>query len=779
MKRLFRTFRFFLPEVFLFLTGCYIFCLPSQLFADPASTVLEDRDGNLLSARIAADGQWRFPYNPKVPYRFEQSLIQFEDRDFYDHPGVSARAVIRAAWQNSQSMSVKSGGSTITMQVARMMRKRKDRGITDKLIESIFATRIELRYSKNEIMALYASNAPFGGNVVGLDAASWRYFGRPSEKLSWAESATLAVLPNAPSLIFPGKNQKRLLEKRNRLLQRLHAAYFLDDTDLQLALSEPLPQKPYPIPQLATQLMDRAIREGQKSTVIQSTINGSLQQQVQQILYVHNLRQKSNDVHHIAALVLDLKTNEVMAYVGNTSDFSRSHEPGDIVDVIRAPRSSGSILKPLLYASALDDGIITPLTLLPDVPTYLSGFSPKNFNHTYDGAVAAKDALSRSLNIPMVRLLGDYGVEKFHQKLQRLNFKTINQAPSHYGLALILGGAEVSLWDLCNAYGRVGRELNALERNKKNDSKNASYLKGKAVKETHQQTGFSPASAWLMFDAMVEVNRPGEEAHWRELGRGRKIAWKTGTSYGFRDAWSVGVTPRYVVGVWVGNASGEGRPGLTGISAAAPVLFDIFDKLPYEGWFSKPVEMKTLSICAQSGHRVSEFCTDTIRMKLPEAALHGSACPYHRLIHVDAKEKFQVNSNCVNVTDMHHLSWFVLPAVMENYFAQHTPTYAPLPAWKEGCAPESEQNVALVYPRKNSRISVPVGIEGLPTSMILEASHRRNEATLYWHLDDVYIGSTRDIHQLQINPLAGKHKLTLVDDQGNTVSCPFEVLSGG
>jgi len=779
MKFLLRIFRFLLPELLFSLSGFYIFCLPAKLFADPACTVLQDRDGNLLSARIAADGQWRFPHNPNVPYRFEQSLIQFEDRSFYNHPGLSAKAILRAVWQNSKSMDVKSGGSTITMQLARMMRKRKERGMSDKMIEGILATRIELRYSKEEIMALYASNAPFGGNVVGLDAASWRYFGRPAEKLSWAESATLAVLPNAPSLIFPGRNQKRLLAKRNRLLQRLHDAYFLDDTDLQLALSEPLPQKPYAIPQLATQLMDRAIREGQKSTVIHSTINGSLQQQVQQMLSLHNIRQKSNDVHHIAALVLDLKTNEVIAYVGNTSDFSNSQEAGNTVDVIRAPRSSGSILKPLLYASALDEGIITPLTLLPDVPTYLSGFSPKNFNHTYDGAVPAKEALSRSLNIPMVRLLGDFGVEKFHQKLQRLSFSTINRPASHYGLALILGGAEVSLWDLCNAYGRVARELNVANSGNDNDSKSATYLKGKTGNQ-NKETGFSGAAAWLMFDAMVEVNRPGEEAQWKELGRGRKIAWKTGTSYGFRDAWSIGVTPRYVVGVWVGNASGEGRPGLTGISAAAPVLFDIFDKLPYEGWFNKPVsEMKVLAICAQSGHRVSEFCTDTIKMKLPEAALNGSACPYHQLIHLDAMEKFRVNSACVNVTDMHHLSWFVLPTVMENYYAQHTPTYAPLPEWKPGCAPEPEQNLALVYPRKNSRISVPVGMDALPTSTILEASHRRSGATLYWHLDDVYIGSTRDMHQLQVQPKQGKHTLTLVDDLGNTLSSPFEVLSGG
>lgn len=778
MKRVKRYLKFILPELFFVLLGMYTFCLPNQLFADPACTVLEDRDGNLLSARIAADGQWRFPYNSQVPYRFKLALIQFEDRDFYDHLGVSPKAVGRAVWQNSQSMKVRSGGSTLTMQLARMSRKNSDRGIWDKLIESIWATRIELNYSKEEILSLYASNAPFGGNVVGLDAASWRYFGRPADKLSWAESATLAVLPNAPSLIFPGKNQHRLLAKRNRLLTRLHTANFLDDTDLALALEEPLPQQPFPIPQLATQLLDRAIAEGHGATVIHSTVNGELQQQIQQVMMMHTMRQKSNDVHHMATLVLDLKTNEVISYVGNISDYSEGHGMGDVVDVIRAPRSSGSILKPLLYASALDEGLITPISLLPDIPTHLSGFSPKNFNHTYDGAVPAKDALARSLNIPMVRLLGDFGVEKFHQKLRRLGLSTINRPASHYGLALILGGAEVSLWDLCNAYARIARELRADERKQSNDPHVASYIQGKSNAKNTLTSGFSPASAWLMLDAMVEVNRPGEEAQWKDLGRGRKIAWKTGTSYGFRDAWSIGVTPRYVVGVWVGNASGEGRPGLTGISCAAPVLFDIFDKLPYDGWFTKPVDkMKTIPICAQSGFRLTEYCSDTVFLKLPESAMYSKACPYHQRIHLDAREPLRVNSSCADVGSMRHVNWFVLPPVMENYYAQHTPTYAPLPAWKPGCEPEPEQNIALVYPRKNSRISVPIGLEGIPTATIFEANHRRSDAVIYWHLDDEFIGSTRDIHQLQLQPMPGKHKLTLVDDQGNSISCGFEVLS--
>lgn len=777
MKWILRRLRLFMPEIVVCLLFAYACWLPERLFADPTCTVLNDREGNLLSARIAADGQWRFPHNPEVPYRFAHALMQFEDRTFYDHYGVSVKAVGRAVWQNSASLSVKSGGSTLTMQLARMMRKRDRRNVLDKLVESLLATRIELRYSKEEILAHYASNAPFGGNVVGLDAASWRYFGRPAGKLSWAESATLAVLPNAPSLIFPGRNQQRLLEKRNRLLRRLHEAHFLDETDLQLALSEPLPQKPYPIPQRATQLMDRAIQEGHSGKLVHSTIQGSLQLQVQQILQLHTTRQRANDVQHMAALVIDLQRNEVLAYVGNTSDFTDMREAGDLVDVIRAPRSSGSILKPLLYAAALDEGLITPGTLLADVPTHLSGFSPKNFNQTYDGAVPAREALARSLNIPMVRLLGDYGLEKFHQRLKHLGMSTVNRPAVHYGLSLILGGAEVSLWDLCNAYGRMGRELNAFGRNEGSDPAEAVYVMGSAAGRTHPASGFSPAAVWLMLNAMVEVTRPGEEMQWKELGQGRRIAWKTGTSYGFRDAWSIGLTPRYVVGVWAGNASGEGRPGLTGLSAAAPVLFDIFDKLPYDTWFNRPAgQLKTMAVCPQSGYRVSEFCGDTLFTALPEAVLHGAACPYHRRIHLDAKAQLRVSSACAEVTEMRQVNWFVLPPVMENYYAQHTPSYTPLPPWKPGCTPDPGQHFALVYPRPNSRISLPVGIEGTPTAAIFEAGHRRADATLYWHLDEVFVGSTRDIHQLQLQPRPGKHRLLLVDDQGNSAGCSFEVL---
>src|ERR1051325_7935443 len=254
----------------------YCFCLPSQLFKDPTSTVLEDKNGALLGAKIADDGQWRFPYDENVPDKFAKSIVEFEDKYFYRHPGFNPVSILRAFYLNIKSGEVKSGGSTLTMQVIRLSRKGQGRTVLEKIIELILATRTEISFSKKEILALYSSNAPFGGNVVGLDAASWRYFGRKPSELSWSEAATLAVLPNAPSLIYPGKNHQRLLKKRNRLLVSLWKSGEMASVSCLLAQSEPLPEKPFPLPQLAPHLLDRSTQEGMNGKVVASTLDATL-----------------------------------------------------------------------------------------------------------------------------------------------------------------------------------------------------------------------------------------------------------------------------------------------------------------------------------------------------------------------------------------------------------------------------------------------------------------------------------------------------------------------
>lgn len=753
----------------------YVNCLPDRLFNDPTSTVLLDSKGELLGAKIADDGQWRFSSENHTPKKFETCLIQFEDRNFRAHYGISIKGIVRALFQNIKHKKVKSGGSTLSMQLARIMRKNPPRTIGEKLLEMILATRIEIKYTKQEILNFYASNAPFGNNVVGIEAASWRYFGRQPDKLSWAESATLAVLPNAPGLIYPGKNHKRLLDKRNRLLKRLLDIKEIDDITYRLAISEPLPEKPLPLPQKAPHLLARLIKEGKKGKTIQSHIDAAVQARALQLLNVHAEYLHENHIYNAAIVITSVKSGKVLVYIGNTSVNTNEH--GGEVDCIMAPRSTGSILKPFLYEKCLEEGLITPKMILPDVPSHFGNFSPKNFTKQYDGAVPADKVLARSLNIPMVRLLNDYGLDKFHGDLKKAGISTLNKPAKHYGLSLILGGAEAKLWDLCGAYTHMAQTLKynynlplSIEEEKANKTKS---------KNKKQIPQMDVACIYSTFDAMVGVNRPDEDGNWRIFSSSQKIAWKTGTSFGFRDAWAIGVTPDYVVAVWVGNADGEGRPGITGIKAAAPILFDVFASLPKsKQWFTKPVaKMTKVAICRESGHRASGLCESTDTAYIPLAALNSLACPYHKVVHLSANGKYRVDSDCESVYNIKHVNWFVLPLLLEKYYKFNHPNYKTLPEYKPGCVSAvSDKSIVLLYPRPNSKIYVPIEIDGNSGKTIFEAAHRNTNTKLYWHLDDNFIGETSNIHQLALNPSIGKHRLLLVDDNGISVTVGFEAL---
>lgn len=745
--------------------------------------MLEDNKGNLLTARIADDGQWRFPEKKTIPGKFIASIIQFEDRSFFSHHGFNPAAFIRAVIQNIRAKKIVSGGSTLSMQVIRLMRNKKSRSVPEKIIEIIMALRLELTYSKREILSLYASNAPFGGNVVGIDAAAWRYFGREPEKLSWAESATLAVLPNAPSLIYPGKNQARLFRKRNRLLDQMCAAGIIDKETCELSKQEPLPGKPHAIPQLAPHLLQRAAKEGFSGQRIRSTINGHLQERVNEIIENHHRILRSNEIHNACAIVLDVNTGNVLAYVGNTSNEGKTEYEGD-VDIVNAPRSTGSILKPFLFASMLNDGELLPGTLIPDIPTQIAGYVPQNYNMTYDGAVPAKRALARSLNIPAVRMLQSYGIEKFNHNLKKIGMTTLTFTPDHYGLSVILGGAEGKLWDIGGIYASMARTLNHYTSyNGKYDVKDFHPPRYTPRETNDPDLGDIPplnaASIYYTFEAMVEVSRPDVDVSWKQYTSATKVAWKTGTSFGYRDGWSVGVTPKYVVAVWVGNADGEGRPGLVGVQTAAPIMFDIFSLLKPGKWFTPPYdEMEKVPVCKQSGCRATDICEPVSTMFIPKTGLRSEPCKYHRMIHLDASGKYRVNSNCEDVEKMQHKSWFVLPPAMELYYKTKNSSYAELPPFRGDCEITGANAMEIIYPKQFSKIYVPVELDGTLGNTVFKVAHRSATSTVYWHLDNEYIGSTQGNHQLGLRPEEGQHLLTLVDESGETLVQRFEIVSG-
>ncbi len=769
----------------LLLSILYYFCLPDPLFNDPRSTVLLDRNGELLGATIASDGQWRFPMADSLPEKFKTCIIEFEDRTFYTHPGFHLPSFFRAALQNLKEGRVVSGGSTLTMQTIRMSRKGKGRTVFEKLIELVLSTRLELRYSKDKILSHYTANAPFGGNVVGLEAAAWRYYDRSPFDLSWSETATLAVLPNAPSLIHPGRNRDALLAKRSRLIDRLLASGAIDEVSAELAKEEPLPGKPKPLPQITPHLLQRCIAEGKKGTRINSTINKNIQEHCSKLLADHIVGLKANEIHNAAALVIDLNDGNVLAYIGNAPLSLGEH--GEQVDIITAPRSTGSILKPLLFAKMLDEGEILSSMLILDIPTNIGGFSPKNFDMKYDGAVPANKALSRSLNIPAVRMLRLHGVEKFRTTLQNAGLHYINKPASHYGLTLVIGGAESSLWDIAKAYSYMSMTLNNFTQNggtyslPKSNAQHIKYFQetGSTELEPNYDPLISAGAIHITYKALLDVNRPGSEMGWENMTSSNKIAWKTGTSFGHRDAWAVGTTARYVVAVWIGNADGEGRPGNTGVSNAAPLMFQLFDALIDNEWFETPHdELIHLPVCRKSGYRPSPFCVELDTIISTQSGQRTVPCPYHKNVHIDRNSGMRTSSNCTDISNIETQSWFVLPPAVEWYYKGAHPEYRSLPPFDPKCTDLGigSSPMQVIQPRNLNIVKIPQELDGSKSVLVFEVAHRQNGSNIFWHLDDKYLGETVELHQKSIRPNAGMHVLTLVDSWGNELVERFEVV---
>lgn len=750
----------------------HLWPLPDRLVSTPYATLMLDRHGQLLDARIAADQQWRFVPVASVPDKYRLALLDFEDKRFFWHPGIDPLAIGRAAWSNLQAGRVISGGSTITMQLARLLREDPPRTFAEKAREALLALQLEWHFSKEEILGLYASRAPYGGNTVGLRAASWRYFQREPDALSWAEAALLAVLPNAPSWIHPGRNRERLKEKRDRLLVSLRDAGQLDDQDLQLALLEPLPLSPRRLPGLASHLMNTLEKSG-KGKLLETTLDAALQQRVVALAEQHGERLEREGVHNLAVVVIDHQQQQVRAYVGNIAQGNPA-EYAPAVDIAASPRSTGSILKPLLYGLMLDDGQLLPQTLIPDLPTNYGGFSPENHDQLFRGAVPAHEALSQSLNIPAVRMLKAYGSGRFHSALQRMGMSTLFRPAEDYGLTLILGGAEGRLDEITAIYARLMASASG------HTPLPVAVLRDDADHQAEPMTMLSAGAAWLTQQALRDVARPGTARQWRQFSSSQPIAWKTGTSYGLRDAWAVGSNGRYTVGVWAGNGNGEPAPSLGGAATAAPLMLDVFSLLGPAPWPEAPLsELKTVQVCEDDGYLAGGQCATRDQLA-PRLSHFQSVTPHHLRIHLDANGQ-RVHSGCEPVAAMQHRDWFVLPPAQAWFYQRHHPDYRPLPAWRADCvagalALQTEPPMALVYPHVGSAIYIPTELNGARGRAVFRAVHQSSTATLFWHLDDVFLGETRHFHERAIVAEPGWHTLTLVDSQGFRLRQRFKVL---
>lgn len=746
------------------------FSLPNVLFSDPVSCVVNDQHGTLLGARIADDGQWRFPAAKQVPEKFEQAVLHFEDEYFYWHQGFNPVAIAKAFYSNLTTAS-KRGGSTLTQQVIRLSRKNKQRTYFEKCIELLLATRLEVKFSKEKILQYYATYAPFGGNVVGLEAASWRYYGVPSQQLTWGQSAALAVLPNAPAIIYPGKNDNQFRYKRNALLEKLYLKGVIDEETYQLSLLERLPGKPLALPNEAYHFTDFVCQQNQKE-IMTSSVQYPLQKKANQISSKHQLDLQKNNIYNLSVIIVENKTQKVLAYVGNTSN---AQSPFRHVDMAQAKRSTGSTLKPFLYAAAIEKQQILPGSLLKDVPVSYNGYRPKNFNEKFNGLVPAHQALSRSLNVPFVNVLQEYGLASFYEDLQDLGLHQIDKGADHYGLPLILGGAEVSLWNLTQAFVNFKAvystyvNSSSQYRTKDIQALNYNYTQEQEKQVLKNQPSYWHASSvYFALKAMTQLERPEDINFDAILGDSQQIAWKTGTSYGFKDAWSIGMSENYTVGVWAGNADAEGRPNLTGIKAAAPLMFDIFKELPKsKDWLYPPYDdVQQVDICAFSGLPRSKACTESHLQWISSHSTAQKQCTYHTEISVDETERFEVKTNCYPVSKMKKKSVVKLSPI-EKYFTQSTGFTIP-PPLHPNCKnyTEAQKLMEFIFPRKNERILLPKSFDETHEEVVLQLAHSKT-AKVHWYIDKRYHTTTAELHETSIYLKPGNYQISVVDENGN------------
>lgn len=541
-----------------------LFPLPLPDPDKQAATVVLARDGTPLRAFADHDGVWRYPVTPEqVSPLYIQALLGYEDQWFWRHPGVNPLALVRAAWQWVRHGEIVSGGSTLTMQVARII-DPNSRTVTGKLHQILRALQLEVHLSKTQILSLYLDNAPFGGTIEGVEAASWAYLGKPAEHLSHAEAALLAVLPQAPSHMRPDRHPARARKARDKVLQRLVDEGVWSPGTAASARMEPVVARSLDPPMLAPMLARRLHNADPSARRIRSTIDANLQRAMQD--RVHSYLSRLPPRTSAALLVLDNATGATRVYVGSGS-FGSDARLG-YVDMVRAWRSPGSTLKPFLYGMALDDGLIDSGSLLLDAPQSFDGYRPGDFSGAFSGPVTAADALRLSLNVPAVDLLDRVGPARFNARLANAGLSLQLPHGAAPNLSIILGGAGARLEDLVSAYTAF------------NNHGIASAARMTQDAPVRQRRVLSPGAAWIVRRMLDEHPRPGYSADSLADSNRPPLAWKTGTSYGFRDAWAVASMPRYSIGVWIGRPDGTPMPGQYGAVTALPLLFQVADSLP-------------------------------------------------------------------------------------------------------------------------------------------------------------------------------------------------------
>lgn len=735
------------------------------------SKALYSKDGELLSAVTSSEEQWCFPLSDdRLPEKFEHCLLLYEDEYFYWHPGINLISVLKAAGQNLKAGRIVRGGSTIHMQVMRMRNRHAERNYKHKLIESISAIKFNLLHSRQYILKEWAEMAPFGGNTIGLRAASLRYYGREPDALSWSAYALLAVLPNAPGKINIAQNRAELKRRRNQLLIKLKDRGHISASDLEVYMDEDLPNELFDIPQSAYHLLQYATSIHQDRPVIESTVSGPIQHQLNKLLAEEATFMQIENIGNVAAVVINIQDNSLVAYTGN---IRGSDGRFDYVDAGRSLRSYGSLLKPFLYAEALESGTYLPDELIPDIPTAIGDFRPKNFDKKFRGAVPMGDMVTQSLNVPAVRILNRIGLQNFYLRLQQLQVEGITRGVDHYGLSLILGGGESTLWDMCRLYKGLAQSYLG-----QSDPFRPFRFMANDIIQKGPNFNYRPFVIQRTIDVMKDVVRPREERSWSLLSSAKAIAWKTGTSYGHRDAWAIGFDDQYLVGVWVGNSNGEGRFGLTGIAKAAPIMFRVLNSIKTSNRKHenpRVVMNQRLNVCIVSGKLAGQLCKDQHSIQMDELSHKYETCQYHTEVLLD-QNGYQIGSQCSDLLDSRD-TVFTLPPVMSYYYRRAMPSYSGLPPASKVCPP-ARRNIEPIYPENGLKIFLPRDAADRKNQLIAQAYHIDASSVLYWYFNDKHICKTRGghIHECIVDLSPGQYDLLLIDQKGNRSTVKFEVL---
>lgn len=732
---------------------CFVF-LPKSTTS--YSFAIYDKHEKLLCASLSNEELYHLPFSDNINEFYKKASIVYEDKAFFLHFGLDFSSIFRSSFLNIKEQKIVSGASTLTMQLARLLCKNEKRTYLQKIREAWLSLLLEIKYTKDEIFSLYASLAPFGGNVVGVDAASFRYFSTQGENLTLSQVAVLAVLPNQPTLVTLSKMRKRLKEKRDNLIKKLYQYNIIDWQTCDLSLLEPLPEKPAPLPFLAMHYHDflkTDIKFKTQNEKCITTIDYEMQKLMEAKVERHSKRLRENLIYNMALIIMEVKTGEPIVYIGNTGFFNKDGK-NIYVDMVRARRSSGSLLKPFLFAGMLDRGLIFPHSLLMDIPTQIQNYAPENNNGKYEGAIKASEALTKSLNVPFVRSLREYGIPPFLELLKKCGFTTFNRTPEEYGLPLILGGAEITLWQTCSVYARLARCATGLL-------------------APDEDFPISQGAAYITLNELTSGKRPSDEAFWESFVGKQKIAWKTGTSSGYKDAWSIGVTPKYVVGVWAGNADGVGRPEIKSHIATLPLMFEVFDVLEKSSWFTKPEKhLKRCISCGHSHYLKSINCDSAIEEELPINAPLPKPCPYCTSVCLTKDKKYRTLASEANGNEIIE-NWFVLPPSIEIFYTSNHRQYKTLPPFLNKTHKTSDFEI--IFPENNCLIEIPIELSEKKGAFTAKVAHKNKDVILYWDVDGVYLGKTKTFHQFDITIPQGQHVLTVTDDGGNSKKVSFYI----